>query len=94
MKHCWHSENTILTSDPPQVPQYCCFCGKKRIITPHVYEKVEGHGNYLDPFSARRLIPNPEKFPFEDEECPQRIDTDASHDTQTIFMRKEGSNAR
>lgn len=31
--HCWHSDNIVLTSNPPQYPETCCNCGGKRTRT-------------------------------------------------------------
>lgn len=28
--HCWHDTGVMLTSDPPQVVDRCCLCGKTR----------------------------------------------------------------
>lgn len=32
--HCFESTGEVLTSDPPQYPETCKHCGKRRIGTP------------------------------------------------------------
>lgn len=32
--HCYKRENIVLTSDPPQYPETCRHCGKRRVAIP------------------------------------------------------------
>jgi len=34
--HCFERENIVLTSYPPQYPETCRHCGKKRVAIPRV----------------------------------------------------------
>ncbi len=43
--HCWHDNGTLLTSNPPQVPQTCCHCGERRSITLGYIDNTV-HGKY------------------------------------------------
>lgn len=29
--HCWHSDGSMLTSDPPAYREVCCWCGEERV---------------------------------------------------------------
>lgn len=58
--HCWH----VFPHD--ETKRYCCWCGKtdeRRFIDVH-----DRHGTYLPPYDRFHDI-----WPFEDDECPVRI---------------------
>jgi hypothetical protein len=47
--HCWHSTGMVLTSNPPQYPQVCCWCGAERTLRGLVPQREPGHGPYEPP---------------------------------------------
>lgn len=44
-EHCWHGTGTILTSHPPKIPEYCCYCGQER-IQPPMAQSQSAHGEF------------------------------------------------
>ncbi len=44
--HCWHRNGVMLTSDPPQQGETCCYCGMVR-YTQQQYFPGGYHGQYL-----------------------------------------------
>ena len=84
MKHCFHGTGLVLTSEPPQYPEVCCYCGKGRTVRGRLYSSP-GHGRFIpSPVEgigsarlARRQAARAKgaitfEKPFEDEECPER----------------------
>lgn len=45
--HCWHGTGQMLTSNPPQIPEVCCYCGERRTRTEQRYYTVTGHGKFV-----------------------------------------------
>ena len=43
--HCWHSTGEVLTSYPPQYPQFCCWCDARRTVMPN-REPASGCGPF------------------------------------------------
>ncbi len=49
-EHCWHDTGVMLTSNPPQVVDKCCFCGVTRGLHRAVHVPRGNHGPYA-PFT-------------------------------------------
>jgi len=44
--HCWHGLNFVVTTNPPEFPEYCCHCNESRIS--FVMNKTPSHhGKFL-----------------------------------------------
>jgi hypothetical protein len=45
--HCWHQSNIMLMSNPPQIKEVCCHCGKEqtRFINTKIPDN-KTHGKY------------------------------------------------
>lgn len=45
--HCWHSTGIVLFTYPPKYPEFCCFCGEKRVRQADLDDPFAGnHGPY------------------------------------------------
>jgi hypothetical protein len=47
MDHCWHSDNYVLASHPPQYPHTCCKCGEKYTQRVVMISPSSDHGPFV-----------------------------------------------
>ena len=63
MKHCWHREHMVLSSDPPDYRFTCCHCGERWTQSAKM-ESDPNHGKFVQQV-YRVVYPSPPET-----ECP------------------------